>query len=208
MSIINSGYKCGSKTFTNFIDGHKFKYTNDGNIAFNYDNSTWKNVLLNNMLLEDYLHSQYMIPIIKINPVYDMNLKNKIKKYQYHDQIIDNYKYKYMINKKFYKKINNVNNINNFKYANKHRLSRKKNIDKTKKYTRLNKIFNNDINDVDNIIWLKCYICSQSVNYNYYNLCFKCDYNFEYIYNLYDCCPACGILNETGDICVFCRLYD
>ena len=74
-----------SSTFDTFNDGYKFKYNHDGNIVFKYNNSCWKNVLLNNMLLNDYIHSQQVIPQVEITPIYDMDINQKILKYENND---------------------------------------------------------------------------------------------------------------------------
>ena len=99
-------------SFSNFVDGNNFKYTDDGNIALNYDNSTWRNVLLNNMLLEDYVNSQYITPTIQSEPVYDMNINKKIQKYNKFDERINNKKCNKNINKNSSCK-NKITYINN-----------------------------------------------------------------------------------------------
>lgn len=229
-------------SFSNFVDGNKFKYTDDGNIALNYDNSTWRNVLLNNMLLEDYVNSQYITPTIQSKPVYDMNINKKIQKYNKFDERINNKKCNKNINKnsicKNDCKCNNDENLNiddiskNENYIikdnfyvningfnkdkikiNKSRFSRKKNIEGVKKEIRLNKIFDNyDYynNDIDDVIWIKSYCerCGENEKTNKDNLCVFCEYYIEYIKDIYDTCPGCKTYNGTGDLCIFCRLYD
>ena len=179
-----------SGTFETFIDGDKFKYTEDGNIALNYDNSSWRNVLLNNMLLEDYMYSQYIVPQTEITPVYDMNVNKKIEKYLNNDKLIDK---------------NIIKNKNN---KNKYRLSRKKNIDKIKKNIRLNNIFDNydsNQNEIKEVMWIKnyCDICGVNEETNNDDLCIFCEFYNEYM----EVCPSCNIYNGSGDICLFCRSY-
>jgi len=182
-----------SGTFETFIDGDKFKYTEDGNIALNYDNSSWRNVLLNNMLLEDYMYSQYIVPQTEITPVYDMNVNKKIEKYLNNDKHIDK---------------NIIKNKNNKNNKNKYRLSRKKNIDKIKKNIRLNNIFDNydsNQNEIKEVMWIKnyCDICGVNEETNNDDLCIFCEFYNEYM----EVCPSCNIYNGSGDICLLCRSY-
>ena len=227
-----SSESCESKTsFSNFIDGSKFKYTSDGNIALKYDKTTWSNVLLNDMLLEDYINSQYVIPMIEITPIYDININKKIKKFNHIDNI-NNYNYNYdnyndndndndddndddnkyeMIDNFYINKNSNTNKIN-FNIKNKLRLSRKKNINKTKKDLKYKKIFDNYnyyYNEIDYIVWVKshCDRCGENEKINDDKLCIFCEYYVEYMKDIYECCPGCKIYNGTGDICTFCRLY-
>ena len=50
---------CG---FSNFPDGFKFRYTEDGDICLSTDCSTWAKKLINNVRLSDYLECESLVP--------------------------------------------------------------------------------------------------------------------------------------------------
>lgn len=64
-------------TTNQFSDSNNFKYTLDGNIAFNFEKTSWRNVLLNDMLIEDYINSENTKPSIEMVPVYKMIKQKK-----------------------------------------------------------------------------------------------------------------------------------
>ena len=52
-------YSCG---FSNFPDGFKFRYSEDGDICIATDCSTWAKKLINNLPLSDYIDCEAFIP--------------------------------------------------------------------------------------------------------------------------------------------------
>ena len=60
IDMTNYSYSCGG--FSNFSDGFKFKYNEDGEICLVTDCSTWAKKLLNNMPLPEYLESEALVP--------------------------------------------------------------------------------------------------------------------------------------------------
>ena len=55
---------CG---FSYFNDGHKFKYLDDGRIAYKTKCSSWSEILMNNMPLDSKIESDMCCPKLKYN---------------------------------------------------------------------------------------------------------------------------------------------
>ena len=86
-STYSYDYNCG---FSQFPDGWKFKYNQEGEICFSTDCSTWSKILLNNMKIDDYIYSSQFVPE-KI--LYFPNFGNtkKYKKSRRDTETINNY---------------------------------------------------------------------------------------------------------------------
>ena len=100
-NINNNSLYCSDENqdthLSRFNDGYKYKFLQDGTIAFKTDKSSQKNVLLNNLKLDDYFYSQNIKPTPLINPVFK---NTKIHKTVHNKQI----KYRFRLNRKKNKK--------------------------------------------------------------------------------------------------------